>query len=266
MQFEMRTENKGEAKSYFLLDDKDISEYLEQCKKATFGDVTYLDVDNVGADRVDQNVWYWDKETEEIKCKTCIVREIRNYQQFVDEIKWLGLKEALGEKEPDQYEYYRFGDWVISLNLKNFYVGDHFIGRLLKDKLPKLKAYSGGMGKPTYQKLRAAVPNLNLYMVKWWIYGKNYKVAKKDPIIEEGVLTLAMFLSESIRNFRTHVINMMAIEMSSDGRHDLTCTDFIKHHPMARGGTWRDQSKTGFDGLNNTNAPLVLPLELSYIR
>ena len=301
----MLTESQGKPTSYFPVDYKDMSEFLNRCTKWTFKNDTckleeralvrsnfetipYLPTSknkghivtvpvkennkctsrevSVGADAVNQTVYYYDKETKKRKEKECKVREIRSYQQFLDEVNWLGRKGVLRENLPDPYEYYRFGDWVISLNLKDFYVGDHFIGRIRGEKLSELKAYSCGMRKPTYDELRKVVGKLDLCMVKLWIYGKNDEVAKNDPVIEEGVLTMAMFLSESIRNFRTHVINMMAIEMSIGWRHDLTSEDFIKHHPMARGGTWPDQSKTGFDGLNNANEPLVLPLELSYIR
>ena len=229
---------------------------------------------NVGAYVGDQSVDYYDQQTSQIEQKMLKVREIRNYEQMVDDINWLGLRGVLESRQADdRYEYYRFGDWVISFDLKNFYVGDHFIGRISADKLPKdiekaLKAFSLRNTKHvTYEDMKTMLngKKFQLYTAKQWIYGKNEKVDSTRPAIGEGCLTLAMFVSESIRNFRTHVINMMAIEMI-DTNKGLTTKEFIDSHPMARGGTWPDTSKTGFEGLNKENRELVLPLELNFIR
>ena len=224
---------------------------------------------NIGADVEDRSVYYYDKQAKKILKKTLKVREIRNYQQMVDDINWLGLTPR---QAGDQYEYYRFGDWVISLNLKNFYVGDYFIGRisdhdLSKDIVDALKARNTEKVTYDYMKSKTMLNGKKFLLdtAKEWIYGKNEKVAKRNPAMGEGCLTLAIFVSESIRNFRTHVINMMAIEMI-DTNKGLTTNEFIKYHPMARGGTWPDKSKTGFEGLNEEKGELVLPLELSFIR
>ena len=227
---------------------------------------------NVGADVGDQSVDYYDKQTSQIEQKMLKVREIRNYEQMVDDINWLGLRGVLEPRQAeDRYEYYRFGDWVISFDLKNFYVGDHFIGRISADKLPKdiekaLKAFSLGKTKHVTYGDMLNGKNFQLYIAKQWIYGNNDEVASRKTSMDQGRLTLAMFVSESIRNFRTHVINMMAIEIIADTNKRLTTKEFIDSHPMARGGTWPNPKKTGFEGLNEENRELVLPLELNFIR
>lgn len=225
---------------------------------------------NVGADVEHQNVYYYNKETEKIEQKKLNVRKIGNHQQMVDDINWLGLRGVLQQGQAgDPYEYYRFGDWVISFNLRDFYVGDHFLGRI-SDELPKdikvLKYYSkSGTKRVTYNDMKNRLDGkFPTYTAKLWIDGNNDQVAKKTPKIDEGCLTLAMFVSESIRNFRTQVINMMAIEMIEDTK--LTTKEFLDNHPMARGGTWPNPSKTGFEGLNSENKELVLPGELSLVR
>ena len=304
--------DKIKPKSYSLVKPNDMSWYLEQNTKRIFTDdpdelvkkaltmagyssesfvgivnntghlvtvelkennVTVYREVNVGANVEYQNVHYYDNETKKIRQKMLKVRVVREYQQMVDDINLLGLKGVLKSKQAgDQYEYYRFGDWVISLNLKNYYVGDYFIGRisdhdLSKDIVDALKARNTEKVTYDYMKSKTMLNGKKFLLdtAKKWIYGKNEKVAKRNPAMGEGCLTLAIFVSESIRNFRTHVINMMAIEMI-DTNKGLTTNEFIKYHPMARGGTWPDKSKTGFEGLNEENGELVLPLELSFIR
>ena len=68
-----------------------------------------------------------------------------------------------------------------------------------------------------------------------------------------GQRMLAMTLSESIRNFRTHIVTMMALDLNAHGF--LSHQQFFDAHPMARGGTWPAHvdgplhlRPTGFDG------------------
>ena len=235
---------------------------------------------NVGAEVVThENVYYFNPKSKAIEKKTLKVREIQNYKQLVEDINWLGLLGVKNQGQAaDRYEYYRYGDWVISFNLENFYAGDHFVGRIsdrseveLPDNVKnELTQNSEGIRDQTYAGMRKRLSKemggkkYQILNAKDWIVGKNDHVILRKPRVEEACLTLALFVSESCRNFRTHVINMLGIDMIEN--NNLQLSAFLDNHPMARGGSWPDRQKTGFRGLNDENIEVVRPLELSSVR
>ena len=230
---------------------------------------------NVGADVGTCDVFYYDIRTEAIEQKSSKVRQIRSYKQLVDEINWLTLYRGLQQrKEGEKHTFFRYGNWVVNLNLSNFYVGDYFVGRICDtiDDIPEnvrkvLRQYSVGIGV-TYDQMKkglsAKKKKYQFFNGKEWVHGRNGSVIKNEPEIEEAFLTLAIFVSESCRNFRTHSINMMAIDLIEEGK--LTTEEFLEIHPMARGGSWPDPKLTGFDWVNSRNIDFVRCLELTIVR
>ena len=229
---------------------------------------------NVGADVGTHNVFYYDTRTESIEQKRLKVREISSYKQFVDEINWTTLSRSLQQRQEGEthaHAFFRYGDWVVSININNFYVGDYFVGRIghtindVPENVRKvLKHYSGVTYDEMKNHLCAKHKKYQIFSANEWIHGRNDRVIKNEPEIEEACLTLAIFLSESCRNFRTHPINMMAIDLIEEGK--LTTQEFLEKHPMARGGSWGDTRLTGFDGSNSQNMDVVRPRELTFVR
>ena len=227
---------------------------------------------NVGAAVSEQRVFTFDEQTQHVKESIVPnIREVQSYEQLVGDINWLGL---MGVYNGKAIEYYRFGDWVISFNLKNFYVGTDFVGIIKRDEETKEKLPDEITSQlkdaknfdPIYQNMRNRMKGkYSLDVAETWIKGKNQDLTRaKNPTFYESSLSLAVFLAESCRNFRTHAINMMAIDLNQNGR--LTSAEFLDNHPMARGGTWPKKEFTGFQGLNEENEKSVRPKELSFVR
>ena len=183
------------------------------------------------------------------------VREIRSIDDFLIELKYYG---ELGQgipKAKNNAVCYRFGDWVVTMNLDNFYVSVE--GVIISDTDSDAKREEVNNIKEHWQKLdekyRDMQPNTgdNFFdNVNSWINGQHEKIGLTVEDAYNAQCGMAMFLSESIRCFHNHITNMMALSLVRAGY--LTKEFFFNSNPMARGGSWQlryenGKLKTGLD-------------------
>ena len=69
--------------------------------------------------------------------------------------------------------------------------------------------------------------------VRSWINGESNNIGLNLENAYNAQCGMAMFLSESIRSFQTHVTNMMSLDLVRHGY--LSKEYFYKSHPMGRG-------------------------------
>lgn len=214
------------------------------------------------------------------------VRQINSLQDFVNEINFFGRtgQKFFESKSTKEFEYYHFGDYVFRMSTDNFYVnevinGRGYMGVALNEvpvNVPNDDTINQLIAESKYATLMGdKIPNIG---EKYWeMIGvdndffsdmRKYMNGKGEEIIvnfddevsrtakaTNGQRILAMTLSESIRNFRAHVVNMISLDLNA---HDfLSHQQYFDSHPMARGGTWppdiRGESQqhpkpTGFEG------------------
>ncbi|XP_064642133.1 uncharacterized protein LOC135496637 [Lineus longissimus] len=247
---------------------------------------------NIGSSVKNAYVYEWGNKLEVRGRK---VRVISSVEEMVREINWLGLN---GIRNKGKDNLYRFGDWVISLGKGDFYAnihgfiaseqeaGDNEIDKVITDrgKAEKKWPFNSEKGRPmkppsnidkvSYDQLQDNIDDWGTLKecMDHWYKGDHSAIASSMKLgygsAKAAVLTFAFSISESVRNFRTHIVNVMALEMLDPLRHGATLTmkEFLQNHPMARGGTWPDRGRTGFNGLNEGNTDKVLPRELAFTR
>lgn len=205
------------------------------------------------------------------------VRQINSLQDLVNEINYFGRRVS----ELDGFEYYRFGDYVMRMDKHKFYfeskaymgvilnevpadapddVPEKFINELIAQS--KYRDLEGDQIPRIGEKYRemTGVDNDFFSDMRKFMDGKGQEIivnfddeVSRMAKATNGQRTLAMTLSESIRNFQTHIVNMMALDLNAHGF--LSHQQFFDAHPMARGGTWpahvdgpQHLRPTGFDG------------------
>ena len=172
----------------------------------------------------------------------------------------------------DDYLYYRYGEWVYSMQKNTFYiklegvVASEFTPKGFRDQKveinraalvrelanqnkPNLKHESVSMENvpDDYPSMNKKVRSDFIKGAKNWMYGHTNQLqmptGSTDQIAQsyEGQMTLAMFLSESIRNFRNHLTNVLGMDLAEKGF--CSQKEFIEKHPMARSGTWQERMK-----------------------
>ena len=146
--------------------------------------------------------------------------------------------------------HYRFGSFVVSMSLGNFYLkvdgiitSDFSPDELaeIQNKWPDVDSEGYSLSKD-YPQMKEKTSSDIIDNVKSWINGKNDEIKTTTKNFEEQAYNAqcgaAMFLSESIRNFHNHITNMMAIEMidaNIQSKEQFFSTDVL---PMARGRSW----------------------------
>ena len=162
----------------------------------------------------------------------------------------------------DSTVYYRFGEWVLSMNETTFYVS--VVGIVVDpsdsdDKRSKVQSIL-----ETWQPIPELYPNMQPNTggdffddVTHWIKGERSQIGLEFGDAYNAQCGVAMFLSESIRCFHTHVTNMMSLRLAQNGY--LSKEVFFSSHPMACKGTWQITSrngrkKTGMDMLRDKEA------------
>ena len=206
------------------------------------------------------------------------VREVRNInslEEFVNEINFFGRKGPVARELRD-FEYYRFGDYVLRMSTDNFYINDdgymgvalnevpdgapdvlpeNTINQLIADsKYKDLTVDQIPRIGETYAEMKGVDSDFFSDMRKYMNgQGEGIEVdfndeASRTAKATNGQRILAMTLSESIRNFRTHIVNMIGLDLNAHGFLDHE--QFFDSHPMARGGTWPGGIDTGFEGVH----------------
>ena len=158
---------------------------------------------------------------------------------------WIGELRRNAAIPPAQPRYYQFANWIIELMPGNGYYmevygsinADVAFGRWdagegrwsIGSTYVRMKSDGGFESEAAGSKIRA------------WLQGKRTGPAREGT----ANIALAMFVSESTRNYRTWLINLMALDLIEAGKLDWD--HFIEWHPMARGGTYT-RGVTGMQG------------------
>ncbi|XP_077977792.1 uncharacterized protein LOC144433362 [Glandiceps talaboti] len=239
---------------------------------------------NVGAAIKDIEV-YRPTESYGMSSKMTKVRHIENYQQYLDEVQWLGLT---GVSNKHVCEYYRFGYFVLSMDLQNFYITkrekDTYAGFVASDDESKkiIKKYDSS---DVISSLKKANNNMDIAYARFkksaklsylisWMNGKNSEV----PIHlapRDAMQFMALSISETVRRFRTHATNLFSFKLYTKRVNkflkdiDLpggAANAFYEDHPMAQGGSWKNKKGTGFEESNQSSEEKVYPKELDVTR
>lgn len=192
--------------------------------------------------------------------------------------KRTGMKKGTGDKV-----FYRFGDWVVSMEMNRFYMNVEGIittddgnkeeeeNRVkevrgmwekymqkeeaeaiakyneIKQQLPesdpemirirdRKAAFEKKILPSDYKNMLLGVGDDFFDNVRSWINGDHSNIGLNIENAYNAQCGLALFMSESIRCFQTHITNMMGLDLAKHGY--LTKEYFIETHPMARGKTW----------------------------
>jgi hypothetical protein len=143
-------------------------------------------------------------------------------------------------------KYYRFGDWVVQLEHGDGYYmevhGSVGANTSFGTWNPVTNIWSLGS---TYADIvrnghfdSAAAAS----QIRSWLQG--HAVAAATP--GTANVALAMFVSESTRNYRTWLINLMCLDLIQAGKLEWVYLP-DRYHPMARGGTYT-RGATGMAG------------------
>lgn len=177
-------------------------------------------------------------------------------QTFMDELKRQAErykddpKNTKPENQGNEF-FYRFGDWVYRMKPENLYIEidglvavDDVDGKTVEEAAASPKKHVGVQIpeiSPQYKAMKKIITdgNSNNYLdvARSWLTGRNEEVNVPEGMdaqrvqASQGQAAIAMFLSESIRNFRTHVTNMMGVDLHS--HQMLSWGQFWNSQPMA---------------------------------
>ena len=197
-------------------------------------------------------------DTQEIRDVS--VTEIGSVTDLLKELRYYGDK---GPADSNTKNYYCFGDWIVGMNEADFYVTvDGIIVSSTDSSVKRAKVESL---LSQWHPIPVLYPNMQpstginfLTDVTSWINGASSAIGLEMENAYNAQCGVAMFLSEAIRSFHTHITNMMSLDLASHSY--LTKEYFFSTHPMARRGTWQihdmstGKQKTGLSLLQDTEA------------
>ena len=176
--------------------------------------------------------------------KNLPVIEIRNVTDLLKELHYYGEK---GPSDHNDTEvYYRFGNWIITMNEGTFHVK---VGGIIA------LAVNSSHGRAQLEAILAQwqigqdlCPAIQLRTdshffddVIAWINGLNSAIDMNMESLFNAQCGITMFLSEAIHSFQAHLTNMMSLDLA---RYNyLSIKYFFSSHPMAS----RITGKAGLD-------------------
>ena len=197
--------------------------------------------------------------SQEIKTELPVI-EMRNITDFLKELH------HYGEYGPSEYNnsevYYRFGDWVVSMNEADFRVSVvgvimDFINSSTVKKAQLADILEQWHTIPDcFPAVQSRTGSSFFRAISAWINGSNADIQFNMENAFNAQCGTATFLSGSIRCFHTHITNMMSLDMAGYGY--LTRQYFFASHPMACEDDWQDinpetgKMKTGLNFIQNT--------------
>ena len=195
------------------------------------------------------------------------IREIHSLSDLLRELHYYG---ETGPALRRSQIYYRFGDWALSMDTRNFNVrveGVITSPNNSSQKTSQVNALRQVWRDFPNQRMPEDYPTMQpetgadfFSDVKSWINGEHNRIGLNIESAYNAQCGTAMFLSESIRSFQNHITNMMGLDLVHHGY--LSKEYFFKTHPMGRGFTWqvkrnvqgREFKKTGLEMLRDTDA------------
>ena len=237
--------------TYMVTDDRAF-EWVDRIAQST-----YMDIPQRRATSITHQVQFL-SGAQEIGKRSVI--EINSIHDLLKEIHHYGDE---GPADHTTMVYYRYGDWVLSMNEVNFYVS--VVGIITdptdsEDKKAKVENILNQWHTipDLYPIMQPNTSNDFFDGVILWINGNHNAIGLEMENAYNAQCGVAMFLSESIRSFHTHITNMMSVDLAQHGY--LSKEYFFSSHPMGRKGTWQIQDsttgkkKTGLDMLHDDQA------------
>ena len=192
------------------------------------------------------------------------VREINGYDDLLKELYHHGEN---GPTKSNNKEYFRFGDWVLSMRPDTFYVDVEGI-IATSQNVEEINQYKdNGWTKvpPDYANMREGITNnfksedKFIEEVHHWINGRHDLIGLGRESAYHAQCGMAMFMAESIRSFHSHITNMKSLQLIDEGYMNVDL--LFNTHPMARGGTWQIKNQ---EGEKKTGLKLLEPDQLAY--
>lgn len=232
--------------SAYTIDDSTAFEWIDQIAQNIYSSISKMDMPEAN-----KSVQFL---TGEQRVQKIGVREINGMNDLLMELHRYGGKNEVS------CVYYRFGDWVLSMNPSTFYVSVEGVIISSTDSAAKKSRVARLLAKfRTFPNQRIPMQYREMQLhtgadffdnVRSWIGGRHQEIGLNIENAYNAQCGTAMFLSESIRCFQNHITNMMSLDLERHGY--LSKEYFFNSHPMGRGGTW--QIRTGQDekmtGLN----------------
>ena len=163
------------------------------------------------------------------------VMEINSVLDLLKELRHYG---DAGPADYNTKAYYRFGDWILSMDENNFSVN---VEGVIADpnKTDELEAILNQWNTipNDYLNLQQKTGENFFEDMTCWINGKHDSIGLNMEDAYNAQCGVAMFLSEPIQSFHIHVTNMMSIDLIRHGY--LTKEYFFSSHPMGHTGTWQ---------------------------
>ena len=188
------------------------------------------------------------------------VFEIEGIGDLLAEQHYHGDKGSSGDSS--SWVYYRFGDWVLSMNKNNFDVDVEGIIVSPADTNERTAQVESILAQwraipYAYTSIQRETSSDFFEVVTLWINGEHGKIGLELEIAYDAKCSVAMFLSEPIRSFHVHITNMMSLDLAQHGY--LSKEYFFSSHPMARMETWQileysGRKKTGLSTLRDHRA------------
>ena len=179
--------------------------------------------------------------------ETLNVIEFHTYTDLLKELHYYG--EVGSSDNNDTEVYYRFGNWVVSMNEATFYV--RVIGVI--ENAPSLKKVQlddiivqWQMGQNSYPAIQTRTGTNFLSDIYSWINGRNSDIKMTIDGLFNAQCGVAMFLSESIYSFHSHITNMMCLDLARNNY--MSSKYYFASHPMPSKIT----KNTGLDLLKNS--------------
>ena len=215
----------------YAMNDETAFEWVDSVAQTT-----YQAIPNGRAPSVSRRVQFL-LDTQEIR--DISVTEIGSVADLLKELRYYGDK---GPADSNTENHYRFGDWIVVMNEADFYVTVSGIvvsstdSSVKRAKLENL--LSDWHAIPVlYPGMQPSTGANFLTDVTSWINGESGAIGLEMENAYNAQCGVAMFLSEAIRSFHTHITNMMSLDLANHGY--LTKEYFFSSHPMARRGTWQ---------------------------
>ncbi|XP_004566699.3 uncharacterized protein LOC101472502 [Maylandia zebra] len=159
--------------------------------------------------------------------------------------------------------YLKINKWIYEVEHKKLYV--FLVGKWLDNNqrdanvIDEIKrCINAQVGRESYTHMRNNIltNNRNSQNQQKQIYAKYVGniFRGEHAHVNQGLSTEAWFttyftasvISESVRNFRTFPLTLMALDMALNQYDSAGLDFFFDNHPMARGGSWVDPEKRGF--------------------
>ena len=262
------TDETGDEQFFF--DSDALFDILSDAMREVFDDITIPAnwPDDIISERIVQQGDKIRKEKvvkkgEEVKLE---VREPRNILDLMIDIKYFGergfrcpsstdtldpkdkvFKDPQGIPYENKLTYYRFGDWVVNLKyeasrisrfgMNPFYAELEGIIRAEdpsnptqtkneNEKIPEVKKH--------YNDLLPKTNDDFFPEAQKWMKGNNDQITVSEAGASNAVASTAIFLSESIRDWRSWPTNKMALDLYNHGA--MSRNKFFEAHPMVRAG------------------------------